>query len=434
MLPDAEWVAAGAVAVWEYTSWVGVRHRPGFAFGTQGPSTQYRKGPPLRVLHVYRTYLPDTQGGLEETIRQVCVNTQVLGAEHRVLALTMDASRRAVRRAEARVFRARQTASVASCGVSIEALAIYRRLVRWADVIHYHFPWPFGDLLHLALAPPGKPSLVTYHSDIVRQRLLRKLYRPLMDRFLGSVDRIVATSPNYFATSDVLSRFERKVEIVPIGLREDTYPAVSEAALAAARERYGAGFFLFVGVLRYYKGLHILLDAMAGAPYNVVIVGSGPTERQLKLQARRLGLANVKFAGQVPDAEKVALLRLSRGIVFPSYLRSEAFGVTLLEGAMFGKPLISTEVGSGTSHVNVDGETGLVVTPGSAAELRRAMDRLHHNPDLAGLMGRNARRRFEALFTGDLMGTRYDAIYRKLCGEAEQERENTPPVVRINRR
>ena len=389
----------------------------------------------MRVLHVYRTYLPDTQGGLEETIRQVCVNTQVLGAEHRVLALTMDASRRAVRRAEARVFRARQTASVASCGVSIEALAIYRRLVRWADVIHYHFPWPFGDLLHLALAPPDKPSLVTYHSDIVRQRLLRKLYRPLMDRFLGSVDRIVATSPNYFATSDVLSRFERKVEIVPIGLREDTYPAVSEAALAAARERYGEGFFLFVGVLRYYKGLNILLDAMAGALHNVVIAGSGPTERRLKVQSRRLGLANVQFAGQVPDAEKVALLHLSRGIVFPSYLRSEAFGVTLLEGAMFGKPLISTEVGSGTSHVNIDGETGLVVTPGSAAELRRAMDRLHHNPDLAALMGRNARRRFEALFTGERMGTRYDAIYRKLCGEPVRDGANeAPPVTRISRR
>lgn len=388
----------------------------------------------MRVLHVYRTYFPDTQGGLEETIRQICVNTRSHGVEHRVLALTTAAPGRVVRRPEAVVYRARQVASVASCGLSIEAFPIHRRLARWADVIHHHFPWPFGDVLRLA--GPAKPSLVTYHSDIVRQRLLRKLYRPLMDRFLGAVDRIVATSPNYFATSDVLSRFERKVDIVPIGLCEDTYPDVAADALRAAAERHGEGeFFLFVGVLRYYKGLHILLEAMRGAPFRVVIAGSGPTERKLLAQAKRLGLANVHFAGQVPDADKVALLRLARGIVFPSYLRSEAFGVTLLEGAMFGKPLISTEVGSGTSHVNVDGETGLVVTPGSAAALRAAMDRLHHNPDLAALMGRNARRRFEALFTGERMGARYAVIYRQLCGEPVAETApSAPEVARLRRR
>ena len=97
-----------------------------------------------------------------------------------------------------------------------------------------------------------------------------------------------------------------------------------------------------------------------------------------------------------------------RGIVFPSYLRAEAFGVTLLEGAMYGKPLISTEVGSGTSHVNVDGETGIVVTPGSSKALRHAMDQLYTRPEMAALMGKRARKRYEQLFTGELMGRRYD--------------------------
>lgn len=369
----------------------------------------------MRILHVYRTYLPDTQGGLEETIRQICVNTRPHGAEHRVLTLTGNVAQRTLRRPEARVVRARRNLSVASCDLSLEAFAIYRRMARRADVIHYHFPWPLADALHIALRP-RKPSLVTYHSDIVRQRVLRELYRPLMNRFLGEVDCIVGTSPNYFATSDVLSRFERKVEIVPIGLREDTYPTATPETLAATRASYGEGFFLFVGVLRYYKGLHILLEAARGAPYNIVIAGSGPTERELLAQARELGLDNVRFAGQVSDARKVALLRLSRGIVFPSYLRSEAFGVTLLEGAMFGKPLISTEVGSGTSHVNIDGETGLVVSPGAAGALRQAMDRLHSRPDAARLMGRRARRRFERLFTGERMGRHYAGIYQRLCG------------------
>jgi len=88
---------------------------------------------------------------------------------------------------------------------------------------------------------------------------------------------------------------------------------------------------------------------------------------------------------------------------------------------MFARPLISTEVGSGTSHVNVHGETGYVVTPGSARELRDAMDQLHNNPDAAKLLGKRARERYEKLFTGELMGARYTGIYRELLGNDQGE-------------
>ena len=131
------------------------------------------------------------------------------------------------------------------------------------------------------------------------------------------------------------------------------------------------------------------------------------------------------FTGHITDIDKVALFHLSRGIVFPSYLRAEAFGVTLLEGAMYGKPLISTEVGSGTSHVNIDQETGIVVPPGSAPALRGAMDELFANANRAKHMGARARERFENLFTGELMASRYTAIYNELLNAAKSTDEST---------
>ena len=82
----------------------------------------------VRVLQVYRTYLPDTQGGIEEVIRQICVNTRPHGVDNRVLALSPNVSRRAVRRVEARVYRAHRDLEIASCGMSLEAFAVYRRL------------------------------------------------------------------------------------------------------------------------------------------------------------------------------------------------------------------------------------------------------------------------------------------------------------------
>lgn len=324
-------------------------------------------------------------------------------------------SKRIIRLEEGRIYRSSLSFEIASCSVSWSAFAYFKRLVDWADLVHYHHPWPFADVLHFA-TQVRKPTLLTYHSDIVRQKLLGRLYLPLMNRFLGSVDRIVCTSENYFATSEVLKRFSEKVEVIPIGINELYHPDPSAKVVDQMEELFGRDFFLFVGVLRYYKGLHILLDAIKDAPYKVVIVGSGPTERELKQQAKNLGLTNVTFTGYLPDAEKRALFKLCCGVVFPSYMRSEAFGVTLLEGAMYSKPLISTEVGSGTSHVNIDGETGFVVPPGSPKALRAAMDKLYHRPALAHQMGVQARSRYEKLFTGELMGQRYHQLYQELLG------------------
>jgi len=169
-----------------------------------------------------------------------------------------------------------------------------------------------------------------------------------------------------------------------------------------------------VGVLRYYKGLHILIDALQNTSLQCVITGAGPIETELKEQATKLGLKNVKFLGYVSDSEKVALYQLCRAVVFPSHLRSEAFGVTLIEGAMFGKPLISCEIGTGTTYVNADGETGIVVPPANTKALRGAMLKLDGDEALAESLGKAARSRYERLFTGRLMGERYAQLYKKL--------------------
>jgi glycosyltransferase involved in cell wall biosynthesis len=368
----------------------------------------------MRVLHVYRTYFPDTQGGLEEVIRQICLTTGRHDVQSRVLSLTKDRDPATLTRTEALVCRAPLTAEVASCGVSTKAFSLYRTQAVWADLIHYHFPWPFADVLHLTSAV-RRPSIVTYHSDIVRQRLLSRLYGPLMRRFLGSMDQIICTSPNYFTTSPVLTQFRDKVSIIPIGLDEAEHHSPSPELLGEVQQQFGNGFFLFVGVLRYYKGLHILLEAARNAPYRIVIVGAGPVEQELKAQTARLGLGNIVFAGRVSDKVKGALYQLCRAVVFPSYLRSEAFGVTLVEGAIHHRPLISTEIGTGTSYVNQDQQTGFVVPPSSPQRLRDEMDWLHNNPARAEQMGRAARARYEELFTGDLMGHRYQMVYKAVA-------------------
>ena len=381
---------------------------------------------PMRVLHFYKTYFPDSVGGVEQVIRQMCVGTGRLGITNQVLSLSRDRRLEPFDYEGHTVHRVPLNFEVASNAVSVQAIGKLARMAAEADVVHYHFPWPFMDMAHF-LARIDKPTVVTYHSDIVRQKALLKLYQPLKHRFLESVDTIVATSPNYLASSAVLDRYRDKTRVITFGLDKSSYPEPDQARMDHWRARVGPKFFLFVGVLRYYKGLHILLDAVAGTDYPVVIVGAGPIEAELKAHAERLGLKRVQFVGAVDDLDKAALLKLCYAVAFPSHLRSEAFGISLLEGAMYGKPMISSEIGTGTTYINVHGETGLVVPPSDHEALRAAMIRLWNDPRMAQEMGQRAEARYWQLFTSAQMADNYARLYQELVARRAEVRLAAAP-------
>ena len=147
----------------------------------------------------------------------------------------------------------------------------------------------------------------------------------------------------------------------------------------------------------------------------VVIAGSGPEGANLHALATSEGANNVVFAGQVSDAEKVALLKRCRALVLPSHLRSEAYGMVLVEAAMFGRPLISCEIGTGTSYVNAHEETGFVVEPESPEALTLAMNTLLLDETLSARMGTASRNRYEMLFSGSALGQAYAGLFREIA-------------------
>ena len=367
----------------------------------------------MRVLHFFKTYFPDSFGGTEQFIYQLARGSVRRGIDVDVLSLSSNVAEPTSMIDNHRSHRVKLDFEISSTGISFAAIRRFNELARQADIIHYHFPWPFMDLVHFANRKK-RPTVVTYHSDILRQRFLLRFYQPLMKKFLGDVTRIVATSPNYLDTSPILNNYRHKTTVIPIGLDRSTYPDASPELMDIWRARLGGEFFLFVGMLRYYKGLHILLEAVRNTDLRVVIAGAGPTELELKRRAQSLGLGNVTFLGAIPDEDKVALLQLSLAVVFPSHLRAEAFGITLLEGAMFGKPMISSEIGTGTSFVNADGQTGIVVPPEDPEAFRAAMLTLRDQPGLASAMGRNAEARYRSHFTAELMVDRYMALYNDI--------------------
>jgi rhamnosyl/mannosyltransferase len=369
----------------------------------------------MRILHFFKTYYPDTTGGIEQVIFQLCQGSRALGIEGEVLTLSPDPSPARLQVAEHQVTRVKENFNVASTGFSLSVFNQFREMAAEADLVHFHFPWPLMDLVHFATRH-GRPTVLSYHSDIIKQRTLLKFYAPLMNQFLGSMDRILVASPNYQRSSETLKPFADKTVVVPYGLNQAEYPTVSAQTREQWRQRVPEKFFLFVGVLRYYKGLDSLLSALEGVDYPVVILGAGPQELELKAQAEKLQLRNVLFVGRLDDEDKACLLQMCYALVFPSHLRSEAFGISLLEASMYGKPMISCEIGTGTTYVNIHEETGLAVPPNAPVALREAMRRLWDDPALTERFGANALLRFQKLFTADHMCASTAQVYREVLG------------------
>jgi glycosyltransferase involved in cell wall biosynthesis len=363
----------------------------------------------MKILHVYKTFLGESYGGIEQSIAQIACSSSH-DIEHKVVSLSKNNNEVEIIAHGVPNLCFKQELNLASNGMSLSLLKNFNKLTQNFDLIHYHFPWPWADFMHL-YCQIKKPSIVTYHSDIVRQKFLSWLYKPLMYQFLSSVNQIIATSPNYLSTSPVLKKYMNKVKVIPLGLNKNYYPNPTQEEHDFWENKYGKHFFLFIGTMRYYKGLHILLEALKNTNFPVLIVGSGPLENELKLKAQKLHLNQVHFLGQISETSKMVLLKLCIAMLFPSNFRSEAFGISLLEGAMLGKPLISSELGTGTSYINIHNKTGIVIQPNDSDALKHAIQFLWENPKEQARMGKNASDRFQELFTSDKMAKEYKKIY-----------------------
>ncbi len=370
----------------------------------------------MKILHSYRTYFPDPPGGVAEAIRQICLATSKNGVKNTIYALSPNPVPFVIKRLEGDVVRSKSWIAPASCDIGgVAAFATFQNQVKNSDILHYHFPWPFADVLH-SLVRHAPPSIITYHSDIIRQRLLGLAYSPLMWSMLKSMKVIVATSPNYARTSPILSHpdIRSKVRVVPLGIDENSYPDGDNLIFKKINLSEGDPYFLFIGVPRYYKGIHTLIQAAKSVDAQIVIAGSGIEILELKNLVKELNLKNIIFSGFVTDSEKVALLKNCLSLVLPSHLRSEAFGMVLIEAAMYGRPMISCEIGTGTSYANLHEESGFVVPPESPEDLANAMNSFLADIALVTKMGLVARNRYEELFSADALGKAYTLIYQEL--------------------
>ena len=375
----------------------------------------------MHILHVYKDYFP-VLGGIENHIKWQAEGMQARG--HRVHVLVTNTGRATLRQPihGVPVTKTGRQFNVSSAPVSLGLFRELARLGRDADIVHLHAPYPPGELAQL-LVRAGRRTVITYHSDIVKQATLLRFYAPFLRRILDRAQAILVSNPRYPEGSPFLRPLQEKIRVVHFGIDPARFrpTEASQRRAQELRRRFGPGpLALFVGRLRYYKGVDVLVQALARTPeVRGLIVGAGPMEAQIRGLVRQLGLAErVHFAGHVADEDLPAFYQAGDLFVLPSVHRSESLGIVLLEAMASGLPVVSTELGTGTSYVNQDGITGLVVPPGDPDALAQAIQRLARHPRQRVAFGEAARRRIQEAFSLTQMLDQTERVYQEVLGES----------------
>ncbi len=364
---------------------------------------------PPRVLHVGK-YYPPYRGGMESHLQALCgelrksiaVSVLVANETRRLMATEMEGV--PVRRLP-RWFKLWATPICPS---------MVREIRRaHADIVHLHLPNPLAALAYLTSGVRAR-LIIAWHSDIIRQRTISTLLRPIEEALLRRATALIASSPNYVDSSPVLSRNRERCRVIPYGVRLESLRPRDAETVVKIRARYGPHIVLAVGRMVYYKGFEYLVQAMTEVRGRLLIVGEGPLRAKLERLALRLGVRDrITFLGRVSEEEVAAYFHAADVFAMPSTARSEAFGIAQLEAMACGKPVVNTRLDSGVPFVSLDGVTGITVPPADAKALAQAINRLFDDPALAAAFGAAGMRRVRDEFSVALMARRTLDLYRE---------------------
>jgi len=356
----------------------------------------------MKVLHLSKYYKP-YKGGIEQVVQDLCEASAKHGVISSVLCVNHEDFNNVSNIDGITVYRCKNQIVMSSAPVSIDYLLTFRRIIHEYDIIHVHLPNPLASLALLLTNLKGKKVVLHWHSDIVKQNILKYFYSPIQSWTLRIADSIIATSKIYAEQSDILPFYSSKVSVIPIGI-EPLVPC-PQITKSLIQDYNGRKIVFALGRHVYYKGFEYLIDAMRylDDEYLLLIGGVGElTDNYIGLVSEYNLKDKVKFLGRIPEEKISSYFQAANVFCLPSIERSEAFGVVQIESFSVGTPVVSTSIErSGVSWVNANSISGLVVPPRDSKSLANAI--IECCTDLNEACSQGALSRFEKFFHKDIM-------------------------------
>ena len=361
-----------------------------------------QKSSTLSVLQVGKFY--PIRGGVEKVMYDLMLGLSQRGVKCDMLCAVEGRSE---------VVKINENANLICCHAVVKAAATMlspamifrlRRICRNYDIIHIHHPDPMACLALFLAGYKGR-VILHWHSDILKQKFLLKLYKPLQRWLIRRAETIVGTTPLYLEESPYLVDVQQKTRCIPIGIED---PQTTQGCGAYIREQFPGKKIVFsLGRLVSYKGYEHLVESAQwlGDDFVVLIGGSGPLREQLQQRIDELGLQErVRLLGFISGKEVCCYYDACDLFCLSSVFKTEAFGIVQIETMAHAKPVVATTIqGSGVHWVNRDGESGLNAKSGDAKRLAEAIQAITAHPMIYERYAEGARKRYERMFTFDRM-------------------------------
>lgn len=375
----------------------------------------------MRVLQLTKFYPPHL-GGIEAVTRDLSRALLARGASVDVVCANKSfQSVVEVDPAGVTVHRAASLGMLQSTSVAPAMVGLLRRLGARADVIHVHMPDPMAALA-VWFARPACPVVLHWHSDVVRQRVMRPVYRPLENWLLRRANAIIATSRRYAQSSRTLHPWLSKVHVVPVGVSPP--PQVPQARVDEVRRRHGQRRIVFaLGRMTYYKGYEVLIEAARLLPEDTVVVvgGGGQLLDHYRGLVQAAGLSErIRFVGPMSTANVEAHFAAAELFCLASTVRAEAYGVVVLEAMARGLAVVAPHIpGSGLNWLHLDGVTGVTVPAGDPPALAAGIQQLLADAPARQRYAQAGRVRWADGLTAQDMGDMTLSIYQSLLEGAD---------------
>ncbi|GGJ89048.1 glycosyltransferase [Parabacteroides faecis] len=374
----------------------------------------------VKILHISK-YYPPYRGGIEDVCYNIVNNTSN-HFEQNVICFNNNNHNEVTKINGIEIVRVGILKKIANQPISISFYRILKEYIKTynPDIIHLHLPNPLISLFVLILIPKSVKLLLHWHSDIVAQKNIYRLFSPIEQYLLRRANKILVTSPLYLEDSKPLSKFHKKTVIIPnmISLEKMRLDKESEEKinkLISSYDRKKIVFFLGRHVA--YKGIEYLIksEKYIKSDCIILIAGEGPITPQLK---KITNSNRIKFIGRITDEDIKIYMNAASVFAFPSITKNEAFGVVLAE-AMYSKavPVTFTIKGSGVNWVNINNITGIEVENRNEKEFGKAIDLLLKNDKLRSKLANNAYKRVQDNFTMETIKNKIEFIYSTLLKE-----------------
>ena len=358
----------------------------------------------LKVLQLGKFY--PIRGGVEKVMYDLMTGLSEQGVRSDMLCAVEGKSETIRLNDHANLICCHAVKKVAATMISPSMVWTLRKICREYDIIHIHHPDPMACLALFLSGYKGR-VILHWHSDILKQKNLLKLYRPLQRWLINRAERIVGTTPLYLQESPFLTDVQEKTVCVPIGI----VPPADDSGNTAGeeiRQQFPDKTIIFsLGRLVEYKGFEHLIEAARylNDRFVILIGGSGPLKEQLQAKIDHFGLGEkVKLLGFLSEKELPAYYKACDLFCLSSVFKTEAFGIVQIEAMSYGKPVVATTIeGSGVHWVNAEGESGLNARKGDAKALAKAIAAITAHPMIYERYSQGAKQRFKQLFTLDHM-------------------------------